>query len=123
MPSMQCCVARERLPHRSKESYLFVRVVGKVSIATMSNNPIDEMIMSTTTFDIGYTTKTEETKKFGFFGRLIQSFIAAREAEARRRIAVHFANLSDHQLASLGMGARDIELVRAGQSVRIDLVG
>jgi hypothetical protein len=98
-------------------------VIGKVSVATMSNNPIDEMIMNTTTFDLGYTTETTETKKVGFFGRLVQSFIAAREAEARRRIGIHFANLSDHQLASLGMGARDIELVRAGQSVRIDLMG
>jgi hypothetical protein len=117
---VQCCVARERLPHRSEESYFAIRAIGKVSDAAMSNNPIDEMIMNTTTFDLGYTT---ETKKAGFFGRLVQSFIAAREAEARRRIGIHFANLSDHQLASLGMGARDIELVRAGQSVRIDLMG
>ena len=79
--------------------------------------------MNTTTFDLGYTTETTKTKKTGFFGRLMQSFIAAREAEARRRIAIHFANLSDHQLAALGMSARDIELVRGGQAVRIGLMG
>jgi hypothetical protein len=123
MSSVQCCVARERLPHRSEESYLPVRAIGKVSVASMSRKPVDEMIMNTTTFDLGYTTEATKTNKTGFFGRLVQSCIAAREAEARRRIAIHFANLSDHQLASLGMGARDIELVRAGQSVRIDLMG
>lgn len=79
--------------------------------------------MNTTTFDTTYTTDVTETGKTSFFKRLMLGFIAAREAEARRRIAVHFAHLSDYQLASLGMGAREIELARGGQSVRIDLAG
>lgn len=79
--------------------------------------------MNTTTFDTTYATDTAETKRPSFFSRLVQGFIAAREAEARRRIAIHFANLSDHKLAALGMGAREIEMARAGQSVRIDLAG
>jgi hypothetical protein len=98
-------------------------VIGKVSIAAMSNNPIVEMIMNTTIFDTTYATRVTKTGKPGFFKRMMLGFIAAREAEARRRIAIHFANLSDQQLASLGMGAREIEMTRAGQSVRIDLAG
>ena len=79
--------------------------------------------MNTTTFDTTYATGAAETGKSGFFKRLMLGFIEAREAEARRRIAIHFANLSDRQLAGLGMGARDIELARSGQAVRIDLAG
>lgn len=79
--------------------------------------------MNTTTFDARYTDTTGEARKTNFFGRMIQSFIAAREAEARRRIAVHFSHVSDRQLVGMGMSARDIELIRAGQGVRIDLAG
>jgi hypothetical protein len=87
------------------------------------------MTMNSTTFDVRYspatttTSSAGETNKTGFFARMLQRFIAAREAEARRRIAVHFCNVSDRQLVGMGMSARDIELIRSGQGVRIDLAG
>ncbi len=79
--------------------------------------------MNTTTFDTTYTTGVTESGKTGFFKRLMLAFIAAREAEARRRVAIHISSLSDHQLAGLGMGARDIELARSGPAVRVELAG
>ena len=82
--------------------------------------------MATATFDkvlLGHHKTAPARSGSGFFGVLFARFIAAREAEARRRIATHLAGVSDDHLASLGLSARDIEILRRGAGVNVDLAG
>jgi hypothetical protein len=76
--------------------------------------------MMSQTFDGQFDT-TETKLKAGFWGNLFNRLISAREVEARRRVEAHLDNVSDDHLVSLGMSARDIELVRHG--VNLDTAG
>jgi hypothetical protein len=82
------------------------------------------MIMATAmmsqTFD-GQFDATEAKPKVDFWGNLFNRLISAREIEERRRVEAHLDNVSDDHLVSLGMSARDIELVRHG--VNLDTAG
>lgn len=59
--------------------------------------------------------------KTGFFDRLLNRLIAAREIEARRKVAIYMSRLPEAHRAEFGMGARDIELHRHG--VNMDFAG
>lgn len=84
------------------------------------------MIMATMTINhaiADHRTPAEKKSQTGFFARVFNRLIAARELEARRRAAIHLGHVSDYQLKSLGMSARDIELYRHGTSLNTDLAG
>jgi hypothetical protein len=84
------------------------------------------MIMATATFDadlVGNIETTATEPKAGFFGRLLSTLIAAREMEARKKAATTLANVSDRSLIELGLGAREIEALRHGTSLNVELTG
>lgn len=75
--------------------------------------------MSTTTLGLGArlfgvsgseATKAKSGK--GLFARMLDRAIAAREAEARVRVAAYLHHLSDQRLVDLGLSAQDIQLMR-----------
>lgn len=77
--------------------------------------------MNTTTMGLGahVSGAAVETIKEGkgFFARLLERAIAAREAEARGRAAQYLQFLSDARLVELGMSAHDIQLMRESGKV------
>lgn len=75
--------------------------------------------MSTTSLNIGawlFGASGAETKKAkrekGLFARMLDRAIAAREAEARTRVATYLHHLSDQRLMEMGMSSHDIQLMR-----------
>lgn len=75
--------------------------------------------MSTTSLNLGawlFGASDTETKKVnggkGLFARMLDRAIAAREAEARTRVAAYLHHLSDQRLTEMGMSAHDIQLMR-----------
>jgi len=48
----------------------------------------------------------------GLFARMLDRAIAAREAEARTRVAAYLHHLSDQRLMEMGMSSHDIQLMR-----------
>ena len=85
--------------------------------------------MATTTFsqDLAGTTAAERKSgalvSSGFLKRMFEGFIAAREAEARRRVAVYLSTYTDKDLVNAGLSARDIELLRTPGAAKVDLAG
>jgi len=76
--------------------------------------------MTTTTYDritVDLNNRTADKASDGFIKRAFNSFIAAREVEARRRISVHLSTISDEHLMSLGLSADDVEKLRATHTV------
>lgn len=53
----------------------------------------------------------------GFWAKVFAGFIAAREAEARRRVADHVIGMSDERLVAMGFSAKDIGNIRSGGRV------
>ena len=73
--------------------------------------------MATVTFDkalAGHRETATSKPKSGFFANLFNRLIAAREAEARRRVSMHLAHVPGTRLAELGLSAREIEVLRHG---------
>lgn len=75
--------------------------------------------MSTTSLNIGAWlfgetgTRAEKANSGkGFWTRMLERAIAAREAEARLRVKAYLPHLSDERLKDMGMSARDIQLLR-----------
>ena len=70
--------------------------------------------MSTQTIGYGnYEFAPEQTtEKAGFWGRLFDGFVTAREKEARIRVSQHLAGLSDAHLESIGFDHREIKALR-----------
>lgn len=78
--------------------------------------------MATATFDkalAGQRDVTTSKPGKSLIARLFASFVAAREAEARRKIAAHLADLSDNHLVGLGLSATEIEELRTGGPVNV----
>jgi len=75
--------------------------------------------MSTTSLNLGawlFGETGNEAKRAksgkGWFTRMMERAIAAREAEARLRVKAYLPHLSDERLRDMGMSARDIQLLR-----------
>lgn len=82
--------------------------------------------MATVTFDkalTGHRETATSKPKSGFFANLFNSLIAAREAEARRRVAMHMASIPNGRLSELGLSAREIEVLRHGNNPDFYLAG
>jgi hypothetical protein len=82
------------------------------------------MIMATATFDadlVGNVETTATEPKTGFFRRLLSELIAAREIEARKKVATTLANMPSQNLKELGLSARDIEMLRHGTGLSVEL--
>ena len=82
--------------------------------------------MATAAFDadlVGHIETTATEAKVGFFGRLFLRLIAAREIETRKKAATTLVNVSDRRLIELGLGAREIETLRHGTSLNVELTG
>ena len=78
--------------------------------------------MATTTYDAALAGDRAATEtKTSFLGRMFERFIAARESEARRRVAVYLTTFSDQDLAAAGLSARDIEIMRQGGKIDPEL--
>jgi hypothetical protein len=81
------------------------------------------IIMATATFDralVGTAaTKEGAEPRKSLWGM----FVAAREKEAQRRVADYMSIYSDEHLASWGLSARDIEILRRGGYSSIDFAG
>jgi len=76
------------------------------------------MIMATATFDnayLGNADTASKTKKSGLFAR----FVAARQAQANRRVAQCLATYSDRQLADIGFTRSEVDLLNQGKSINI----
>ena len=78
--------------------------------------------MATATFDralAGQRDVATLKPKTGFFASLFANFIVAREAEARRKVAMHLSDLSDNHLIGIGMSAAEIKELRTGAPVNV----
>ncbi len=82
------------------------------------------MIMTATTFNPSIAgDQSKAASKSTFLRRMFERLVAARETEARRRVAVYISHYSERELANAGMSARDIEMMRQGFSMKADLSG
>ena len=80
--------------------------------------------MATVTFDkaiAGHGKATTIKPDSGFFSRFFHRLIAAREAEARRKVSQYLLNVSDSRLLDLGLSAGEIEVLRHGKPTVVDL--
>ncbi len=77
--------------------------------------------MATTTMNGALAGHAGTAAAGSFWSKLARGFVEAREAEARRRIALHLAGISDKTLAEIGFSAQEIELMRSGSRVRPEL--
>lgn len=78
--------------------------------------------MATSTFDkalVGERDIASSKPDKSLIAKLFAGFVAAREAEARRKIAAHLADLSDNHLVGLGLSATEIEELRKGGPVNV----
>ena len=82
--------------------------------------------MATATFDnalVGQRDAAVSNPKPGFFARLYAGFVASREAEARRKIAMHLSDLPDVHLVGIGLSAAEIKALRTGKPVNVGDAG
>ena len=82
--------------------------------------------MATATFDkalVGQRDVITSKPKAGYFASVFAGFVAAREAEARRKVATHLADLSDNHLVGIGMSAAEIKELRTGAPVNVRISG
>ena len=85
--------------------------------------------MATATFDSALVgSETQDTAKAKSAAKQPKRsfwdiFVQAREKEARRRVTHHLSIYSDAEIASWGLSAREIEILRRGGYSSIDLAG
>lgn len=82
--------------------------------------------MVAATFDkamVGQRDEAASKPKTGFFASVFASFVASREAEARRKVAMHLSDLSDNHLVGIGLSASEIKDLRTGKPVNVRVAG